>query len=727
MSTTCMDSPREGADDSQEAHALSGIRPEERSGVVDLILEMLDSSETGILIHNCDIILYANRIASQAIELPRELTVPGQPIIGLLNYCADRGDFGPGKTGSSVLAEAKVNYRGGAVYEIDRLTPSGRTIKTRSSSKGDDVIIATYSDVTELTAARKQAEAADMAKSQFLANMSHEIRTPMNGVMGMAELLAETNLDAKQRNFAEVIVKSGESLLTIINDILDFSKIDAGQMELHPEPFDLVDAIEDVALLAAARAAEKNIELAVRVDPQLPTGFLGDAGRIRQVILNLLGNAVKFTEAGHVLVHVSGEVEAGAEGDYAALHVRIEDTGVGIPAEKCATIFDKFTQVDNSATRCHEGTGLGLSISKSLIELMGGEIGLESEEGVGSTFWFRVTLPVHEAVKDDAPSEAIDVTGSRILIIDDNKVNRAILEEQCIAWGFEPKSCDSGEAGLNLLSSAIDLDVPFDAVILDYNMPKMNGAEVAREIRNNPKIADAPIVMLTSVDQSRIDEKLEALRIQGHLVKPAKTSLLRDTLIKAIKSNFSKATTKVLSDAFVMRAADDTGPVSALLVNDEPPLQQDDRSAQDAAARPAAPALNMTRLDILIAEDNAVNQIVYEKMLDDTGYRFEIAENGEIAVEKFAALSPRLVFMDVSMPVMNGLEATQKIRDFEKENGRAPTPIIGVTAHVMSGDMEKCLDAGMDDYLSKPISMKRLKEKLATWIEDAEAVRKQVG
>ena len=541
--------------------------------------------------------------------------------------------------------------------------------------------------VSALEIARAAAEQADKTKSQFLANMSHEIRTPMNGVMGMAELLAATELNPKQKNFANIIVKSGEALLTVINDILDFSKIDAGEMELHPEPFDLADSIEDVAILVSAQAAAKQIELAVRFDPRLPRMFVGDGARLRQVISNLMSNAVKFTKAGHVLVDVGGTLTERDGSECARLTVRIEDTGVGIPEDKLTTIFDKFTQVDNSATRTHEGTGLGLSICKSLIELMGGTIGVDSTLDQGSVFWFEVELPVHHAARKVA-APPVDVTGASILIIDDNAVNRSILEEQMTAWGFKSKSAASGVDGITLLRAAPTFGSAFDAVILDYHMPGMNGADVAEAIRADAEVGQTPIVMLTSVDQADIGAQLSAFNIDGHLTKPAKASILLEVIVSALQSRRHQVIEP-------MEVAAQAKPREFLF-----------RTPSNTTGQ---------KIDILIAEDNEVNKIVYAQILDTLDYSYEMVSNGREAVEFFQTRTPRIIIMDVSMPEMNGLEATAAIRTHEAAAG-GHVPIIGITAHAMSGDMERCLDGGMDDYLSKPISPSRLTEKLEKWL-----------
>ncbi len=375
-----------------------------------------------------------------------------------------------------------------------------------------------------------KAEAADRAKSEFLANMSHEIRTPMNGVLGMAELLAKTELTPRQKTFTDVIVKSGNALLTIINDVLDFSKINAGQLTLDPAPFRLAEAVEDVATLVSARVAEKNIELIVRVDPRLPAFVVGDAGRFRQIVTNLLGNAVKFTEKGHVLIDVGGEIV----GENIDLKVRVEDTGIGIPADKLQSVFEKFAQVDGSSTRRHEGTGLGLAIAARLVDLMGGQIGVESEIGRGSVFWFCAPMPIHEA-KAGTEIVPVDVTGARVLVIDDNPVNREILLEQLRSWSFDCAAAESGAVGLAFLDRAAQMGAAVDCIILDYQMPGMNGADVARAISSDSRLATIPVVLLTSVDQVDFGRLVIDYGIAAHLTKPARSAVLLGTVISVIQ------------------------------------------------------------------------------------------------------------------------------------------------------------------------------------------------
>jgi len=585
------------------------------------------------------------------------------------------------------------------------------------ASDGSLYLIGSTTDITELKEreaelkeARQRAVLADRAKSEFLANMSHEIRTPMNGVLGMAELLAKSDLDAKQKTFTDIIVKSGNALLTIINDILDFSKIDAGQLVLDPAPFNLAEAIEDVATLVSTRAKEKDLELIVRVQPGLDGMFVGDVGRIRQIVTNLLGNAVKFTDEGHVLVDVAGNrMPAGTK-----LTISVTDTGIGIPPEKLSQIFEKFSQVDTSSTRRHEGTGLGLAITSRLVELMGGEIGVDSAEGKGSTFWFTVTLPVAQQTEGQRVMP-IDVTGARILIVDDNAVNRSILSEQMASWSFDACAAASGMEGMKVLAAAAAYGVPVDCVVLDYQMPGMTGAEVARVIRNTEGLASTPIIMLTSVDQTLGNASYRDLAIAAHLIKPARSSILLEALVSTIQRHRSAALPPSEVDATGRFTTRTTMPLAVAL---EP-------APQIAPVRPLA-TKSEGGLDILVAEDNEVNQLVFTQILADTGYSFEIVGNGRKALEAASELRPRMILMDVSMPEMNGLEATGEIRKREAGNG-THVPIVGVTAHALKGDRERCLEAGMDDYLPKPISPKALLEKLDRWIGGAYEARRSAG
>ncbi|MEM7067274.1 MAG: PAS-domain containing protein [Pseudomonadota bacterium] len=549
---------------------------------------------------------------------------------------------------------------------------------------------------SELEQAKRAAESAERAKSEFLANMSHEIRTPMNGVMGMAELLAATELDSKQKMFTDVIVKSGASLLTIINDILDFSKIDAGQMELDPAPFSLPEAIEDVATLISAKVAEKDLEMIVRVNPALPEIVVGDVGRLRQIVTNMLGNAVKFTEKGHIYVNVDGTV---LDNGTANLTFSVADTGIGIPEEKCAQIFQKFSQVDNSATRKHEGTGLGLSIASSLVKLMGGQIKVESEIGMGSRFWFDINLPIeanNEIKRHVIPG---DLSGSRIMIIDDNPVNQSILMEQMTAWKFDSATAASGKEGLAILQAIKKQNISVDLVVLDYQMPDMTGADVLRHMRQEcTELSDIPVLVLTSVDSAETNKELVKLGVEANLIKPTRSSLLLETILQIISND---------------RVRKDEGRFTdELCANGDGNKKLNDNGNPDLATDK-----ENEPLDILIAEDNEVNQIVFTQILSQTRLNFKIVENGRLAVASFKHQSPKMVLMDVAMPEMNGKDATIAIRQIEKQAGSKRAPIIGVTAHALKGDMEACLEVGMDDYLSKPLSPAKLLRKIEQWLK----------
>jgi PAS domain S-box-containing protein len=681
---------------------------------------ILESLPAAVIIYDSqDRFILANKKLEDTLPLLGPAWVRGVPFrkaleighqVGYFRLCGDPSVDALYDVDFDEWADAYTKRRhAGCVYE--RLNPDGRWFKVFDTCAPDGSYIGIRLDITELKEreaeleeAQRHAVLADRAKSEFLANMSHEIRTPMNGVLGMAELLAKSDLDSRQKTFTDIIVKSGNALLTIINDILDFSKIDSGQLVLDPVPFHLAEAIEDVATLVSTRAKEKDLELIVRVPPNLQEHYIGDVGRIRQIITNLVGNAVKFTDSGHVFVDVSGTVEEAST----LLKVCVTDTGIGIPQDMLEHVFDKFSQVDASSTRRHEGTGLGLAITSRLVSLMGGTMGVESVEGEGSTFWFTVSLPRAGGYerKKIAP---VDVTGARVLVIDDNAVNRAILLEQMSNWGFDACAAESGREGIAVLRAAAGLGLQVDCVILDYQMPGMTGAEVARVIRATQGISSTPIVMLTSVDQALGQAGYRSLDINAQLIKPARSSALLEALVGTIQSHRSD---NVEARELVDDRSVDAEPLP--VVPPAPPV------IREQLRLSPAPKGQDHRVDILVAEDNEVNQLVFTQILGETGFTYEIVGNGRLAVEARQSMRPRMILMDVSMPEMNGLEATARIREADALSGHR-IPIIGVTAHALKGDRERCLEAGMDDYLSKPISPRTLMQKIEMWIDNDEA------
>jgi signal transduction histidine kinase/DNA-binding response OmpR family regulator len=529
----------------------------------------------------------------------------------------------------------------------------------------------------ELVHARDAAEQASLAKSQFLAKMSHEFRTPMNGILGMADILLMGNLPAEQQRSVEIVRRSGETLLEIVNDILDFSRIEAGKLELDDTPFDLVGVVEEVVELLAASAQSKGIELASEVDPKVPTPLRGDPGRVRQILVNLVGNAVKFTDRGEVVVRAALDSR---DGDAVVIRLSVRDTGIGIPAEAHARIFESFAQADGSTTRRFGGTGLGLSISRQLVELMGGTIRVASEPGKGSEFIcaIRLRMAAGSDLTPSAPRALLE--GIKVLVVDDNATNREILEKQLYSWGMRCRGAGGGAEALSLLLASAAEQAPFDLAILDYHMPDIDGLELAGLVKAEPSLSAVRLIMLSSVGIRGDGRRARETGLSGYLTKPVRRGVLHETIAAVMGvTDPAAGGTLVTSHAVAGRQ-------------------------KKIGAR------------ILLVEDNAVNQEVTLGMLSVHGCRARVVGNGLEALEELAAQPYDLVLMDCQMPVMDGYAATRALRAQEKETMGSHLPVVALTANALEGDRDACLAAGMDGYLQKPFTIRELGNALRKWL-----------
>jgi two-component system, sensor histidine kinase and response regulator len=658
----------------QKAHDDLERRVEERTSYLNALIE--NSPLAIMVLDSAQKVQLCNPAFEHLFQYTRQEVI-GKPVDGLL---AD---------GDSLLEARAISLRAGSDKPVNLATRRRRKdrslvdveLHTVGLVVNAEVVgsLVIYQDISvrkraeeAMQQAKEAAEAASRAKSEFLANMSHEIRTPMNGIMGMTELVLDTELDSEQREYLNLAKLSADSLLSLINDILDYSKIEARKLEIDAIEFNLGDNLDDTLKALSLRAHQKGLELAYDLQPDVPGALVGDPGRLRQIIVNLVGNAIKFTEKGEVVVHVQADSRTN---DEIELHFTIADTGIGIPAEKQSAIFEAFTQADGSMSRTYGGTGLGLTISSRLVELMRGRIWVESEVNKGSRFHFTAHFGLQKVpARTIVPRDLATLRNMRVLVVDDNATNRQILLKMLTNWHTNPTAVESGTRAITTLREAQGLGRIFPLILLDAHMPEMDGFALAESIKKNPDWKTATIMMLSSAGQRGDAQRCRELGVAAYLNKPVRQGELLDAILTALGTRPMKEAPSNLVTRHSLRE-------------------------------------KSNHLRILLVEDNAVNQVLAVRLLEKRGHTVAVAGNGKEGLAALEEQSFDLVLMDVQMPEMDGFEATTAIREKEKTSGNH-LPVIAMTAHAMVGDRERCLEAGMDDYITKPIRVEELSELL---------------